>query len=700
MKRNNSKEYFSPISRSLSMLLTNDGSRSPVEFYIPDFQRQYSWKNSNLQELWKDLNEAFRNKEEVYFLGSVVLVKTRANKFSIIDGQQRLTTLVIMMDVLLKDFGEQLDKKVNKEIKKYHGNVFRLQNNPSYDQEFQEEIREKNSFIHETSDLVTEKQLSNSDPRFKYRNTAYFFYDRFKEYDGDINEFLSFVFNNIFVIRTICYDENFAIKMFISLNDRGLPLSNADNFKSWLYSKCEKDQREAFNQQWKKLVDDSNEFGITMDDFIVWYEYYLIRKNPKINVTDVLKSELEQYDCRSIMSELIKYMNCVKKVYKPSENTNLIYSLRYIKWKAYVMSIMASAYKVEYDDIPGLLKLLRKFYYIAWGAGGNVNSVKQTSFNILECIVNKNSIEDIKRQVDNYIYKKNRISNFYDAMDGDVYETDFFKPLLMSVEYEEWEDNSLQFQPLDNKLHIDHIMPKKWAESSDWNYVSNAERATQKLNTIGNMALLQWYKNEKALNKGFRKKLYLYSGFEEDGVTPIEENKGKGSTKFRTTQTIIEEYRDFPQKKWTIKSIDERKVFLMGKIEKMLDIKQNDRNIVFDSKTENVKKGKWKYDGRLFTNRSFVKQLLMDYIINAGIRKFEEIPSDLARFKVYSQDFITKEPSNSVDLRSRYPLEINGMKIYVNGIYRAMDTIALVEEFKRYFDFSCKRIEENEVSKV
>ena len=86
-----------------------------------------------------------------------------------------------MMDVLLKDYSDKLSKKILKRIRKYHSNIFQLQNNPSYDQEFQEEIREQNSFIHEEADLVTEKQLTNSDPRFKYKNTAYFFYDKFKE---------------------------------------------------------------------------------------------------------------------------------------------------------------------------------------------------------------------------------------------------------------------------------------------------------------------------------------------------------------------------------------------------------------------------------------------------------------------------------------------------------------------------------------
>ena len=83
----------------------------------------------------------------------------------------------------------------------------------------------------------------------------------------------------------------------------------------------------------------------------------------------------------------------------------------------------------------------------------------------------------------------------------------------------------------------------------------------------------------------------------------------------------------------------------------------------------------------------------MDYISDRGIKSFEEIPSELARFKVYSQDFIVKDPSRKKDIRSRRPIEINGMRLYMNSVYRTDDTNALIEEFTRHFDFDYGIIE-------
>ena len=69
---------------------------------------------------------------------------------------------------------------------------------------------------------------------------------------------------------------------------------------------------------------------------------------------------------------------------------------------------------------------------------------------------------------------------------------------MLSVDYMEHEKDTMQFIEIDNKLHMDHILPKKYKNDADWNYISNHDTIEKKINSIGNMALLQWFKNEKA----------------------------------------------------------------------------------------------------------------------------------------------------------------------------------------------------------
>ena len=90
----NSTESFTPFSESIhKFFLGAEGI-----FVIPEYQRQYSWANEELDDLWNDFLDAYRAKNRHdYFLGSVVIV-ANGRKLSVVDGQQRITTLMIMLD--------------------------------------------------------------------------------------------------------------------------------------------------------------------------------------------------------------------------------------------------------------------------------------------------------------------------------------------------------------------------------------------------------------------------------------------------------------------------------------------------------------------------------------------------------------------------------------------------------------------------
>ena len=95
-------DTFKPINQTISEIFSCDGI-----YKIPNYQRQYSWTNDQLEALWDDLYEAYQNKtvdNDCYFLGSIVVVNGGKGYFELIDGQQRITTLMILMNVLVKDF--------------------------------------------------------------------------------------------------------------------------------------------------------------------------------------------------------------------------------------------------------------------------------------------------------------------------------------------------------------------------------------------------------------------------------------------------------------------------------------------------------------------------------------------------------------------------------------------------------------------
>ena len=704
------KKEFKPSNKNLDLLFTNDNINTKYKFFIPNFQRQYSWNNKNLEELWKDLVDAYNKNDNCYFLGSIVLIEEE-NKdyitYHLIDGQQRFTTLVIMINVLVKDYKEKLKlkryKRLNKYIKPFgkEGN-FVLQSNPNYDSLFKEQIRDAETFNHTEKELIKEKDLKKDDPSYKYKNTAYFFYDKFKNIDnylkedGNLNDFVNYIFNNVKIIKTICYDENFAIKMFISLNDRGLPLSNADNFKSWLYSNCQLDDRDTFNDDWKTLVTSANDLEVSMDEFIIFYEYYLLKSNPKQTVVDELKIQLDGQDTMKTIIELKKFMSCLKKVKEPKENTSIIYSLLYVDWSRYVITQMTSAYMVNYPEITKLFTLLRKFHYIALISGDNVNAVKQTSFRLIEYIVDKRSIYDIEDLINDYIYRKDRIEKVYNNINGDVYNTSFIKQLMLSIDYDLLEDDDKKFQPIDSSIHLDHILPHAYQTNKEheWDYITNHEEISEVIDSFGNLALLQWYKNIKAINKGLQKKLNLYKGFDELGKKRLEGKKGKGVTKFETSQELIKEYAG-TNKKWDLNSIKRRKKSMIKRTEELLNINEKDKGINYEEIDKKYKQnGNWLYNNKKLNNKQLIRELLINYITNNNIKRFNKIPETLINYKVNKYNFITEKDNGE----PRYLIKIDKLELYVCSIYYKNDIEKLINLFKELFDFEYEYIENNNLS--
>ena len=104
------EEPFKPLSLSIGELFGNKDAL----YKIPQYQRPYKWEDEQVDKLWDDIYDAFENREDNYFLGSIITAKPRDNEKSayvdVVDGQQRLTTLMILFCVIRDLFPE-----INKE---------------------------------------------------------------------------------------------------------------------------------------------------------------------------------------------------------------------------------------------------------------------------------------------------------------------------------------------------------------------------------------------------------------------------------------------------------------------------------------------------------------------------------------------------------------------------------------------------------
>lgn len=595
------EDTFRPENQNISAIFNCDQI-----YRIPNYQRQYSWTNEQLEVLWDDLYEEYKNQNnKCYFLGSIVVVKT-GDYLDIIDGQQRITTLMIMMDVLRKTFPEinKDSEEINfVDLKKIDDSILhsgritklQLQSDPNYDAIFNSKIIKRKNYENLTP--PTKKEMNTDNPEYKYLNTAYFFYEKFKELSlKDLEKFVDYIFFKTNIIKIICTDESFAIKLFQVLNDRGQDLSNSDLVKAEIFGKYKTediDGKNSFNVQWNNIIKMANDNDFRMDDFIVYYEYFKLRSNPKKQLLDEIKVIIKDREPSDVIEEMTDFSKSLEKVLKSTDP--VIYSLKYIPWKSYVMAALASAYYIDYPDMDSLLKTMQRFFYISFISGGTLNTIKQTSFKLIEDITNKDSIDKIEKDLNNLIHSKKMVKKVYEALNSEVYNEKFLKPLLLSIDYKIRENKNTTFYKIDKELHMDHILPRAYRKEHDWDYIENKEEADSYLNTLGNMALLHFSKNEECENYGFETKMRIYQGKNEDGS-----NKS-GITSFETTRVIISDAEKDAQRRmiesgsnkkeyiWNVENINKRKKYLMNLIEEMLDITEEDIDYIDDREDNKLK---------------------------------------------------------------------------------------------------------------
>ena len=403
-------------------------------------------------------------------------------------------------------------------------------------------------------------------------------------------------------------------------------------------------------------------------------------------MVDELRDIIQRSDVYELVAELNSFAESLRKVYESKDAC--ILALRYIPWKFYVMTALTSAYQVNYPEKEKLFKEIRRFFYISLVAGCTLNQIKQTSFKLIESIVNGNSIEDIKEDLNRTIISRRMYAKVYDALDNDVYNEKFLKPLMLALEYNNRESTNNGFYVLDNTLHMDHILPRAYKQKDEWNYI-NDEDVLPLINGLGNMALLQDIKNEEALNCGFENKIRIYKGEDEKG------NNKSGITSFEFTRKIIV-YYEAGNTTWNYEQILERKEYLISKIEEMLEIKREDINlkITEESTGGRTGKSKWLYKDVYYDNAKLVRALVHDYIVDNNIQNYLDIPESIRNFKMYSHELIIDESNELLKNYSYTKVEANGMTIYVRSICQKDNTNEFINVLKQVYDFKLETIED------
>ena len=286
-----------------------------TDFLIPDYQRPYAWGKEECGTLWEDIFEfaipdadatKFDDNKEEYFLGPIVTFQNKANQLEIIDGQQRLTTLMLLLRAFYDYFANMQDEnsiKTREAIGKciWKTNPFGIPDKQSL--KINSEVatdNDKDEFLSILrTGTVGDKQKS------RYAENFRFFQQKIQEFLFKFPVFFAYlpirILNNCILLPIEAESQDTALRIFSTLNDRGLPLSDSDIFKAQFYKFYSgKGKKDTFIDQWKKLEERCGQIfqpkkGTPLDEIFTRYMYFVrAKRGIKNTTTEALRKFYEQ----------------------------------------------------------------------------------------------------------------------------------------------------------------------------------------------------------------------------------------------------------------------------------------------------------------------------------------------------------------------------------------------------------------------
>ncbi|MCQ2804748.1 DUF262 domain-containing protein [Helicobacter pylori] len=576
--------------------------KEELYYQIPIYQRPYQWTEENCEKLLDDLFFNYEDdRESDYFCGSLVLIAiskdSKATTYDIVDGQQRLSTFILLAKVLATLYNNEVlnDKTSRVFLEKSLGDTDgekrkRLTFNTigfNAKDDFQGAL----DFFDDLDASKGKDSKSNNPSKGKnnYLKNAICLknYLEKKEIE-DINAFIKWLYFKVVFIKTTCPNISMALRIFSVLNARGLPLHAIDVFKAELLKKlANKKDQEEFVSRWstlhQKCSGNESKFPKRKENkreknaAEILFSWYLAYLNPVTGAKSMEERLADQFE--KLNKPPLEYLKGVEDFYNAYcevlEMQDRHAHLLSYKEDNYWRAILCASLLHCQSEIEALKELLVKFYYQDWVAGQTKTTRSQTCCNIIDALKEKKSVEDIASIVKKYFKDKNITQRFKENLqDSNLYTKFYFdgksakknswlKPILILVEYSMSDDPKPKRIEKDD-FHVEHILPQNPDPSSQWVKDFSEEERELYTHSLANLTLLGGTKNAQASNLDFKDKKKIYMGEE------IRSRKTKTSnvmTCYKMTIDIAHHYTE-----WTPKSLEKRKEELIEIIESVLEL--------------------------------------------------------------------------------------------------------------------------------
>jgi len=555
------------------------------DFLIPDYQRPYAWEEEHCRTLWDDLftfafpdnNYQNFNSGDEYFLGPIVTFKNKDknDKLEVIDGQQRLTTLMLLLRAFydkfknMKDSNSQRTREdISKCIWKTNEfgeadlNVLKINSEVATD-------NDKEEFLNILKNGVVDK-----DQKSNYANNFRFFQNKIDQFLSEFPSYFPYfparILRNCILLPIEAESQDTALRIFSTLNDRGLPLSDSDIFKAQFYKFYgDKGEKESFITQWKELEEICEEIfhpitGTPMDEIFTRYMYYVrAKQGNKSSTTEALRKFYERENYNLLKKEetfnnlkiLTKFWNDVSSQNNERFSDEILKKLFILNYAPNGMwNYFVSVYFMHNKDTDDNLDdqrfgdFLSKIIAFIWTyavINPGVNALRTPVYAEMVNIVNNKSVDfvdfkfdasKIKIAFENYAFNNGR-------------------PITKSMlTWWAFTDNEQKLPTIETIFEIEHIYSKNRQKND------KTLNNTKNMESLGNKSLLEKRINIRASDYRFSDKLKYYQGYTSS------KGQKKDSTQINELIMLSKNHTDF-----TEKDIEERNRQMLERFISFLD---------------------------------------------------------------------------------------------------------------------------------
>ncbi|GAA8998411.1 DUF262 domain-containing protein [Helicobacter pylori] len=543
------------------------------------------------------------DRESDYFCGSLVLIAisedSKAKTYDVVDGQQRLSTFILLAKVLVTLYDKDLNENckisrdfLEKSLGDTEGEKRKRLIFDTIGLNAKKDFQDALDFFDDLDASKGEGSKSNDPSKGKnsYLKNAICLKNYLEKKEiADINDFIRWLYFKVIFIKTTCSNISMALRIFSVLNARGLPLHAIDVFKVELLKKLAKEhEQEEFVSRWnalrQKCSENESKFPKRKENkreknaAEILFSWYLTYLNPVTSGKNMEERLADQFE--RLNKPPLEYLKGIENFYNAyckalemqDRHAHLLPYLASDFWCIILCTSVLHHYSDQ--DIEALKELLVKFYYQNWVAEQK-EPKKQTNCNIIKALKEKKSVEDIASIVKQYLDENKITQNFREKLKDDhLYEkhkksskNSWLRPILILVEYF-MSDDPKPKRIQTNDFHVEHILPQKPTLSSQWAKDFSEEERERYTHSLANLTLLGGKKNTKALsqalNQDFKEKKEIYMG---KPVALDNKKTFKVMTCYDMTKNDVCRYTE-----WTPKSLEKREKDLMSIIESVLTL--------------------------------------------------------------------------------------------------------------------------------